>query len=61
MIITTTKKAIVNKHIFPATRKDLGVGAWGLKNPYGVRISNSLEIIGRSLNNIQFYLLKNVV
>ena len=52
MIITTTKKAIKNQHIFLATRKDLGVGGWGLKNPYGVRILNSLAIIGRSLNGL---------
>ncbi len=25
------------------------MGGWGLKNPYGVRILNPLEIIGRSL------------
>ncbi len=29
--------------------KDLGVGGWGLDNPYDVRILNPLEIIGRSL------------
>ncbi len=38
-----------NQHIFIATHKDLGVGGWGLKNPYGVRM-NPLEIIGRSLS-----------
>ena len=37
------------KDIFLVTRKDLGMGGWGLKNPYGVRILNLLEIIGRSL------------
>ncbi len=25
-------------------RKDLGVGGWGLENPYGIRILNPLEI-----------------
>ncbi len=44
-----TKKSIKNQHNFLATRKDLGVGGWGLKNPYGVRILNPLEIIGQSL------------
>ncbi len=32
-----------------ASRKDLGVGGWGLENSYGVRILNPLEIIGRPL------------
>ena len=45
-ILTMTKKTIRNQHIFLATRKDLGVGGWGLKNPDSVRILNSLEIIG---------------
>ena len=40
---------IENQHIFLAPCKDLGVGGWGLDNPYGVRILNPLEIIGRSL------------
>ena len=40
---------IKNQRIFLTTRKDLGVGGWGLENPYGVRILNPLEIIGRSL------------
>ncbi len=28
------------------------MGGWGLENPYGVRILNTLEIIGRSLTYI---------
>ncbi len=43
------KTSIENQRIFLATRKDLGVGGWGLENTYGVRILNPLEIIGRSL------------
>ncbi len=38
-----------NQLIFLPSCKDLGVGGWGLKNPYVVRILNPLEIIGRSL------------
>ncbi len=44
------KTFIENQHIFLRTRKDLVVGGWGLEIPYGVRILNPLEIIGRSLN-----------
>ena len=40
---------IENQRIFLSTRKDLGVGGWGPENPYGVRILNMLEIIGRPL------------
>ncbi len=40
---------IENQCIFLTSRKDLGVGWRGLENPYGVRILNPLEIIGRSL------------
>ncbi len=40
-----------NQHVCLASRKDLVVGGWGLENPYGVRILNPLEIIGRSLNS----------
>ncbi len=43
------KMSIENQRIFLAHRKILGVGGWGLDNPYGVRILNPLEIIGRSL------------
>ncbi len=42
-----------NQRIFLSTCKDLGVGGWGLRNPYGVRILNPLEIIGRSLKKIR--------
>ncbi len=35
-----------NQRISLATCKDLGVGGWGLDNPYGGRILNPLEIIG---------------
>ncbi len=44
--------SIENQRIFLAPRKDLGVGGWGLDNPYGVRILNPLEIIGQSLTRI---------
>ncbi len=40
------------QRIFLTSRKDLGMGRWGLENPYGVRILNPLEIIGRSLKHI---------
>ncbi len=43
---------IENQRIFLTTRKDFGVGEWGLDNPYGVRILNPLEIIGRSLKSV---------
>ncbi len=43
------KMPIENQRIFLTPRKDLEVGGWGLDNPYGVRILNPLEIIGRSL------------
>ncbi len=33
-----------------AARKDLGMGGWGLGNPYRVRILKSIRIIGPSLN-----------
>ncbi len=49
MIITMNETSIENQRIFVASRKDLGVGGWGLENSYGVRILNLLEIIGRSL------------
>ncbi len=48
-MITLNKTCIENQLIFVATRKNLGVGGWGLDIPYGVRILNPLEIIGRSL------------
>ncbi len=51
-MITLYKTCIENQRIFLATRKDLGVGGWGLEIPYGVRILNPLEIIGRSLITI---------
>ncbi len=44
---------VENQRIFLSTRKDLGVGGWGLKYPYGVRILNPLEIIGQSLISVQ--------
>ncbi len=40
--------------IFLATCKDLGVGWWSLKNPYGLRILKPLKIIGRSLKKGEF-------
>ncbi len=43
------KTSIENQNIFLATRKDLGMGGWGLENVYGVRIFSRLEIIGQSL------------
>ena len=46
------KMSIENQRIFFAPRKDLGVGGWGLDNPYSVRILNPLEIIGRSLMSL---------
>ncbi len=46
------KMSIENQRIFLAPRKDLGMGGWGLDNPYGVRILNPLEIIERSLIGI---------
>ncbi len=51
-MITMTKKSIKNQYIFLATGKDLGVGGWGLKTPYGVRILITFEIIRRSLIHI---------
>ena len=44
--------SIENQRIFLVIRKDLGVGGWGLENPYGVRILNPLEIIGQSLTGL---------
>ncbi len=46
-----------NQRISLVTCKDLGVGGWGLDNPYGVRILNPLEIIGRSLNYIDNHVM----
>ena len=46
------KTSIENQRIFLVTRKDLEVDGWCLKNPYGVRILKSLEIIGRSLTKL---------
>ena len=43
-----------NQRISLQICKDLGVGGCGLENPYGVRILNPLEIIGRALNGVQF-------
>ncbi len=53
-MITKNKMSTENQRIFLATRKDLGMGGWGLDNPYSVRILNTLEIIGRSLNCMEF-------
>ena len=49
-MITMNKTSIENQRIFLSSRKDLEVVGWGLENPYGVRILNPLEIIGRSLS-----------
>ena len=48
------KTFIENQRIFFIIRKDLGVGGWCLKNPYGVRILNPLDIIGRFLRDLTF-------
>ncbi len=56
MLITLSKTFIDNQHIFITTCKDLGVDGWDLINPYGVRILNLLEIIGRSLIIVNFTL-----
>ncbi len=48
-MITMNKTSSKNQHIFLSSGKDLEVGGWGLENPYGVRILNSLKIVGRSL------------
>ncbi len=52
-MIYMNKMSIENQRIFLALRKDLGVGGWGLDNPYGVRILNPLEIIGQSLRGMK--------
>ncbi len=57
-MINMNKMSIENQHIFLAPRKHLGVGRWGLDNPYGVRILNPLEITGRSLRAIPFEILR---
>ena len=54
-MITVNKTCIENQHIFVGTCKDLGVGGWGLKNPYCVRILNLLKIIGRSLIQVDLW------
>ncbi len=38
MLVLFFKTCIENHRIFLVTRKNLGVGGWGLENPYGVRI-----------------------
>ena len=52
VLVLFSNYCIENQRIFLVTRKDLGVGGWGLENPYSVRILNLLEIIGRSLRGI---------